>query len=386
MAANGLDASDAGDSLDVSKPIRVLFLATELGYGGAEKSLTRIATGLDRARFEPFVCSIAPLPKERRELVEALERAGVPVHSLEASGAWQLFAAMRRLKKLLDELRPDLVQTFLFHANVLGAWATRGRDLRLVAGYRVADPRRFRTSLERRALARADRAVCVSESVRRFYVDKRRFPAEALAVIPNAVDLPDPTKRERPSDFPDAPADRMRAISVGRLHPQKGLDLGLRWIATALDMGADLDWTIVGDGAERSRLEAQAKELQVSDRVRFVGWRDDVPAWLAASDVALLPSRWEGMPNALLEAFAAGLPALASDVEGVAEVMGQELSFQLIPHGNTFVAASRLAALASDPELRRRLGEANRLRMSESFGPTGMVARYAELYASVCER
>lgn len=365
----------------MSKPIRVLFLATELGYGGAEKNLTRIATGLDRSRFEPFVCSIAPLPNERRELVHHLESAGVPVHSLEAPGAAHLFSALRRLRRLLDELRPDLMQTFLFHANVLGAWAVGRRDVRLVAGYRVADPRRWRTTLERRALDRAERAVCVSESVRRFYVEKRRFPPEPLVVIPNSVDVPDPATLERPVDYPSAPADRMRAISVGRLHPQKGLDQGLRWIAAALDIGANLDLTIVGDGPERRRLEFAANQFSVADRVRFVGWRDDVANWLAASDVLLLPSRWEGMPNALLEAFAAGLPAIASDVEGVAETMGQDLSFQVVPGGNPFVAASRLAALAADPELRRRLGDANRLRMKDCFSLSALIDRHADLYA-----
>ncbi|HEV7281318.1 MAG TPA: glycosyltransferase [Pirellulaceae bacterium] len=366
------------------KPIRVLFLATELGFGGAEKNLTRIATELDRARFAPVVCSIAPLPQERRQLLKRLEIAGVPVHSLDAPGAAHLFQALRRLKRLLDELQPDVMQTFLFHANVLGAWAARGRDLRLVAGYRVADPRRWRTTLERKALARAESAVCVSESVRTFYAQERSFPHEKLIVIPNSVDVPDPETLERPTDYPAAPVDRMRAISVGRLHPQKGLDLGLQWIATALDMGANLDWTIVGGGPERQRLEALAKQSSVADRVHFVGWRDDVAAWLAASDVFLLPSRWEGMPNALLEAFAMGLPALASDAEGVVETMGQDLSFQLVPIGNPFVASSRLAALAADPTLRSRLGDANRERMRESFSPASVIDRYARLYASLC--
>jgi glycosyltransferase involved in cell wall biosynthesis len=224
----------------------------------------------------------------------------------------------------------------------------------------------------------------VSESVRQFCAERRRIPPEKLVVIPNAVDLPDAATLERPADYAYAPAGRMRAISVGRLHPQKGLDQGMRWIAAALDMGADLDWTIVGDGPERRRLEALANELEVAERVRFVGWRNDVPAWLAASDVLLLPSQWEGMPNALLEAFAAGLPALASDVEGVAETMGQDLSFQMVPGGNPFVASARLAALASDPALRKRLGKANRQRMSEFFSPPAVVARYADLYASLC--
>lgn len=368
------------------KLIRVLFLSTELGYGGAEKNLTRIATGLDRSRFVPVVCSIAPLPVERRDLVKSLESAGVAIHSLEARGTLHVFAALSRLRKLLDELRPDLMQTFLFHANVLGAWAARSRDLRLVAGYRVADPRRWRTTLERRALERAERAVCVSESVRQFYVDKRNFPPEKLVVIPNAVDVPDTANLNRPVDYPSAPAGRMRAISVGRLHPQKGLDQGMRWVATALDMGANLDWTIVGDGPERRRLEGIANELGIADRIHFVGWRSDVASWLAASDLFLLPSRWEGMPNALLEAFAVGLPAVASGVEGVAETLGADAASQMVAGDNPFAASAKIAALVAQPALRRRLGEANRQRMSERFSPSAVVERYARLYGSLFER
>jgi starch synthase (maltosyl-transferring) len=312
-----------------------------------------------------------------------LESSGVAIHSLEAPGASHVFSAMRRLKRLLDKLRPDAMQTFLFHANVLGAWAARGRDVQLVAGYRVADPRGWRTTLERRSLERADRAVCVSESVRKFYVERRRFPPEKLIVIPNAVDVPDPSTSERPADYPSAPVDRMRAISVGRLHPQKGLDQGMRWVAKALDMGANLDWTIVGDGPERRRLERLANELGVADRVHFVGWRSDVPAWLAASDLFLLPSRWEGMPNALLEAFAVGLPAVASDVEGVAETMGDDAASQMVAGDDSFAASARIAALVSDGELRRRLGDANRQRMIERFSPAVVVEGYSRLYHSL---
>lgn len=366
-------------------PIRALFLTTELGYGGAEKNLTRIATGLDRDQFDPIVCSIAPLPERRQTLVETLREADVPVRSLNASSARQFLGAKRRLRALIDELRPDVMQTFLFHANVLGAWGARGTPVRLVAGYRVADPRGWRLTLERWALKRTERAICVSESVRRFYL-ARRFPEAKLLAIPNAVDPPDRNSLARPSDYPDAPAGRVRAISVGRLHRQKGFDQGMRWIAAALDLGCDLDWTIVGDGPERSRLEAAARELSLSDRVHFAGWREEVAAWLASSDLYLLPSRWEGMPNALMEAMAVGLPVVAADVEGVAEVLGDESAFQSVDANNPIAAGERVAALAHDAGLRERLGEANRRRMLDRFSPASVVERYAAVYRELGKR
>ena len=159
---------------DIGK-IRVALVITELNVGGAERCLVNLATGLDRTRFAPQVYALGPPPTVgQSQLVEQLASADVPTHFLAAESIWQVRAALLGLRQQLCEQSPHLIQTFLFHANVLGCWAARHRQLvsaAVVGGIRVADPRKGRMWLERLALQRAAKVICVSDSVANFAAD-----------------------------------------------------------------------------------------------------------------------------------------------------------------------------------------------------------------------
>ena len=139
-------------------PIRLALVITELEPGGAERCLVELATRLDRSRFLPVVYSLGPQPPaEKKCLVERLAGAGIPTHFLNLSSPWQYFTAVRKLADYFREQRPQVVQTFLFHANVVGTRAARIAAIPHVAtGIRVADPRRWRTALERIVTSSAD--------------------------------------------------------------------------------------------------------------------------------------------------------------------------------------------------------------------------------------
>src|SRR5947199_290358 len=142
-----------------AEPQRLALVITELEPGGAERCLVEIAIGLDPGRFAPVVYSLGPPPPaHKHELVARLEEAQIPVHFLGFRAAWQYFAAVSHLAKLFRKERPDIVQTFLFHANVVGARAARLAGIpHLISGIRVADPRFMRTFVERWATMHADR-------------------------------------------------------------------------------------------------------------------------------------------------------------------------------------------------------------------------------------
>src|SRR5262245_3019415 len=172
-----------------SDPIRLALVITELEPGGAERCLVEIATRLDRARFAPAVYSLGPPPAAGKDLlVSKLTGAQVPTHFLDLRGPTDFFRGVRRLAELLREQRAGLVQTFLFHANVIGARAAAQTGMPLVTGMRVADARRWRTSLERWTTRAAVRHVCVSHCVADFY-RQRGFPSARLVVIPNGIDV-----------------------------------------------------------------------------------------------------------------------------------------------------------------------------------------------------
>lgn len=365
------------------QPLRLAFAITELDAGGAENCLVNLAVGLDRARFAPVVYALAPRPTPPGDgLVRRLEAAGVETHFLNASSKWQFWATVARLAKLLRDQRADVVQSFLFHANVIAAQAARRAGIgRLCLGIRVADPSRWRMWMERQAARRAERIVCVSESVAEFCRKQARFPAEKLTAIPNGVDVTRLTEA-KPIDLSEwgIPAGRRLLAFIGRLDRQKGLDLLLPELPRLWEQLPEHELLVVGDGPQRATLQALAG---ADNRVHFVGRRSDVPQILAAADILVCPSRYEGMPNVVLEAMAAAKPVVAMRAEGVCELLGPEAEAQTAARGDWPAFRGKLVEIAHSREFAARLGAANRARAQAAFSLPGMIDRYQRLYESL---
>jgi glycosyltransferase involved in cell wall biosynthesis len=357
---------------------------TELEPGGAERCLVNLATRIDRARFDPVVYSIQPRPaRGKDQLVLQLEAAGVPVRFAEIRSKWEAPLAIGRMKKLLGEQQPQIVQNFLFHANMLGTLAAQGIGVpHVLLGIRVADPRQTRAWIERRMAKGAAKIVCVSQSV----ADdcrKRGYPAEKLVVIPNGVDA-ERFMAAKPIDLTalGLPAGRKAIVFVGRMHVQKDLHELIAVSPELLTKLPEHDLVIVGEGPQRSALERLAGELSIESRVHFVGWRADVPEILAASEMLVLPSRWEGMPNVVLEAMAAGRPVVATTAEGVVELLGDQSVSQSVPVGNMPDFANRVLQFVQNPQFASELGAVNRERVLQEFSLQKMVWKYEQLFES----
>jgi glycosyltransferase involved in cell wall biosynthesis len=362
-------------------PWRIALVITELEPGGAERCLVELATRLDPTRLQVAVFALAGRPPAPRHgLVERLERAGLPVHFLGCNRWWQVFTAVRSLSKHLREHRTQLVQTFLFHANLVGLWAAQQAGVpRRVTSVRVADPRPWRMWMERWGTARADRITCVSQSVAN-HCRRYGFPQEKLVVIPNGVDLARLSRLE-PADLCTlgvSPGHKT-LLFAGRLDRQKGIDAFLPIATKILEEFPDWEWVVVGDGPLRPWLIQQASASPAGRRIHFVGWQPDVGPIMAASDVLVLPSRWEGMPNVVLEAMACGKPVLATRTEGVTELLGEAAEEQTVDLEDWKGLADRLRLWLADPACRQRLGAAN-LRRAEHFSVEKMIHTYAELY------
>lgn len=370
-----------------SRPVRIAFVITELNVGGAERCLVNLATGLDRKRFAPVVYSLDSRPAgDKASLVLRLEQAGIPVRFVGVSSSWQVLSAIRRLRRLLAEQEPHVVQTFLFHANVVGAIAgARGRPRpRIVTGVRVADPSRWRQRLERWVSRRVDKIVCVSQSVAVFCSGQGPIPQQKLEVIPNGIEL-DRYPAQPAANLTQfgVPADRQAIASIGRLHAQKGIDWMLRVAPQILAQLPSHDLLLVGDGPERTTLQDLAASLGIADRVHFAGWRPDVPEILATSSLLVLPSRWEGMPNVVLEAMATGLPVVSTRAAGVEELLGPLSDSQTVNVDDAEGFVEAVLRLAGDPSHAKEIGQQNRRRAGEHFSLGAMIAAYERLYESL---
>ena len=367
-------------------PIRVALCITDLDVGGAERCLQHLALGLDRARFDPAVYCLGPRPQDpQASCVEPLEAAGIPVHCLSASRPRQFPGTLRRLRKLLVRQSPQVLQTFLFHANFVGRLAGRLAGVpHVVSGIRVAEKHsRWHLALDRWTHRFVDRHVCVSQAVADFSVRQAGLPEDRVVVIPNGIDRADTSAA--PADLADLgfPSGRRAITFVGRLEPQKGLPWLLETAQHWLPRVPDSDLLIVGSGRQRGELERQAQGLGIADRVHFAGWRPNVAEILAASALLVLPSRWEGMPNVVLQAMASGMPVLTTEAEGNRELLGDQTGPQTAPYGQTQVFSEKLVTIMSSSSLAESLAQANRLRAARQFSLTRMVRAYESLWESL---
>lgn len=366
---------------------RIALAITDLDVGGAERCLVDLATRLDRDRFDLVVYCLGPRPaSEVESCVPALESAGIEVCCLDGRSNWQAARLIGRMTRRLTEQRPALLQSFLFHANLAGRIAARRAGVRrVVSGIRVAERHsRWHLWADRLTTGWVDRYVCVSEAVAQFTAEQGRIPLKKLVVIPNGIDLSKyPATAPARHESLGIPAGRRLVTYVGRLERQKGVGWLLETAPTWLSQVPDCDILLVGKGPERPRLETLGAELGIAERVHFLGWRPDVAEILAASVALVLPSLWEGMPNVVLQAMASGLPVVATDVEGVKELLGPEAQFQTVAYGDSVGLGQSLVRVLSRPDESRQLGRRNRVRVEVEFTLRRMVAAYEELWLSL---
>ena len=365
---------------------RLCLAITELQTGGAERCLANLACGLATKGFTVQVLSFAPLPAAPRDgLVQQLREHEIPIHCLDVTSARQFLSARRRLQFYLAEQRIELIQSFLYHPNVLTASLRKKTTSWIhVSGIRVADPSRWRQRIESWAARRWQHSVCVSQDVARFAQERLHLPASQVSVIPNGINVsPFQLDHEQPLMISGLPPGRQFLVSVGRLDRQKGLDWLLDMAPQILSRCPDHDLVLVGDGPERQALKTQSFQSGFTERIHFLGWRPDIPRILDASDLLLLPSRWEGMPNVLLEAMASALPVVCRDVHGARELLGPADQGQIAVTDTPQAFLEQVVQLASNPATRSTAATQNRQRVLDHFTLDNMIQSYVNLYSQL---
>ncbi|MBI3268666.1 MAG: glycosyltransferase [Planctomycetes bacterium] len=361
------------------KRVRVLFAITELDVGGAEKALFEIATRLDPSRFLP---QVVPLVGDG-EVGRWLEARGVPVTPLRMRGKADV-GALLRLARLLRNLRIDLLQTFLFHANLLGRVAARlAGTPAVVSAVRVAEgERRFHLALDRWTCGWVDAVTANAEELSRFCRDEARLPAPKVRTIPNGVDFEKYLRPALPATpLPIRPGDRV-LVAVGRLSRQKGLVHLLAAMDRVITVEPAARLLLVGKGEEEQHLRAAVPE-RARGRVEFLGWRPDVPAILQAAEALVLPSLWEGMPNVVLEAMAAARPVVASAVGGAVDLVRDGETGLLVPPADPASLGDAILRLLAEPARARAMGVAGRERARREYSWDRTAAAYQALYEEV---
>jgi glycosyltransferase involved in cell wall biosynthesis len=362
---------------------RVLHLVQNLNYGGMERLIAELARHADPARFEVHVLALQYVGRFGREL-EGCAR----VHLAGPMPPWSLLRPAA-LARQIARIAPDVAHT---HSGVWLKAATAARMARVPRVVHTEHGRRDPEPvsdlwIDRLAARRTDVVAAVSralsEHLRRHVVGR----ATAVAVVPNGVDTavfhPRPDDGALRRELGIAPSARV-LLSVGRLEPVKGYDVMVHALAVLAahhpELARDAVLVLAGDGSERRRLEALSRALGVADHLRLAGWRDDVHALHAMASLFTLSSHSEGTPVSLLEAMAAGLCPVVTEVGGNAAVLGPALRRRLVPPSDPAALAEGWAAALERGASRAADGTAARARVSAAFSVEAMVRGYEALY------
>lgn len=362
----------------------ILYVITDLETGGVPLHLLRLATHVrDRGHAVHVTCLAPPGPVSRQ-----LHDAGIPTTACGARGVWDV-GALRRLRAVIRDVRPDIVHALLFHANMsCRAMALIGglRPDRLICEIQTVEiERRWHLAADRLTQRWCRFVVGNSPSVVAHLARRARIAPHRLVLVQggiNAAAIRDAVPARR-ADF-DLPDEEPLIVWTGRLDPVKGLDDLITAIAQ-VNRHLPAQLLLVGAGPERERLERLVGASGAADRIHFAGRRDDVPRLLGMADVFAFPSWTEGMPNALLEAMAAALPVVATDVPGNRDVIEHGVSGLLVPPRAPEELATALVKVLRDRSLARRLATAGCASVHAHFDIARTCAAYCDLYARTAD-
>lgn len=375
--------------------IKVLHCITDLSPDGAQRTLLKLIPLLERAGIESRVVCLTG----KGSLSTAFESAGFPPIDLGMYRRIPSPVALMKLRAVIKEWQPHLVQGWMYHANVAALIATKMSGTATPVLWNVRrclydiSRDRFGTRLTIRAGARLSRWVsrimyCVELAALQH--EQRGFDPHHRVVIPNGVDMarfkPMYAARGALRRELGVPDDCLVVGAVGRYHPQKDFEGFLRAAAAVAWGGSNAHFILVGRGVSRDnlRLMRLASELGISRCVHLLGEREDIPEIMSGLDLFVSSSNNEGFSNVLAEAMASGLPCVATDVGGAREVLCG--IGRLVPSEEPLVLGVAISEMLSlSAEERAEIGLRARTRIGQRYSVERMVERYAHLYRTVVD-
>jgi len=372
--------------------LRIVQLITEMAPAGAEKVVHDLAIGLSAKGHHVHVVTLLDAPRTSAALTDDLPPHGADVTHLGMRSKVDL-PRLSALAGLLRRFSPHVLHTHLWHADLAAkailpaGWRRRPA---LLSTVHIADrrPVYWRFAIDRLTHPCIDQAAFVSRSVMQFYRRRVGLPADKCVVVPNGIDLTAyqtlPDRLQARARWLAAPSEPVIG-TIARLDPQKGLPVLLHAFRTLTRRWPRAALLIAGTGPERDPLERLAVKLGIADHVHMLGFQQDVRPVLAALDVFVLPSRWEGFGLATLEAMAAGLPVVVTNVPGSRDLVQHEQTGLVVPPNDSDALAQAIARCLSHAELAAQLGRQARIAAG-AFSVQRMVDRYEQLYLALTRR
>lgn len=357
--------------------IRIAHIISGLGIGGAERQLVNLMNAIN-CSYKALITIGAP--REDRTFEEALDstidRYSVPVRRR------QLPIGLYRLARTLKRLRINVVHTHMYESNLFGSLAAKLAGIPVVVTTEHGEnpwKRGFHRWLERNLISSiADMRLCVSPKILEIRRDLERIPATKLRLMVNGTVVPNEIRAPRETGT-------LIVGAVGRFIPAKDYGSLIRAISALKKSGHELRLCLLGDGPCRAELSELQDELALCEDVEMPGMVSNVDEWYRKFDIFVSSSVREGLPMVLLEAMARGIPVVATDVGACADVVHHETGGLIVPPSNPSELAAAIERLATDPDLRKRLGENARAIVVDRYSVTKIAANHVALYRELLE-
>ena len=361
----------------MANPLTIALCNETDGPGGAEVLLVQLATELrDRGHR---VIPVLPTPAVGW-IQERFHEQGFQPEAVQLLGA-SMGSCISQLRSVFRRHEVGVVHSHEFTMAAFGAVAARSLGLRHVitmhGNQQMTNSWKRRMAL-RVAFRLSHEVTAVSKDTRTHLVDTLGRSAESVRVIVNGVPVRTGSAEAVRKEF-TLSTDTLLVLAVGGLHARKGHDVLIRALAD-LDQVPCWRLIIAGQGPEMDRLQGLAESEGVAERVELVGQREDIPDLQAAADIFVMPSLWEGLPLAVLEAMLAGTPVIASRISGIPEAIRDEEEGLLVPPGDVMALRQAMVRLMADETTRSRLAKKGQERALRDFTIRRMADDYEELY------
>lgn len=367
------------------KPIHVGFLINQKPpIGGIQNFVINLINRIDKIQFRCTLINyiyseplIQKIPPEHGRVVCLNKKPGLDV------------AFIKTLYDVLKQVKPDIIQTHnwgtLIEGRFAGALAGSKRFIHAERG--TLNTNFSNIAIQHLVWRYMSKVLCVSEAHKNEIIQSLRFPGSKIFPIRNGVDIekfkPDPHARENFRREMGLQRNHLCIGTVGYLRPVKNQILLIRACSAICKKYPFVRVCLIGDGAEKENLKTACLEFGIERQVLFCGARNDIPSVLNGFDLFVLPSLNEGMPNAVLEAMATGLPVLASNVGGTPEVVEDQQTGMLFPNDHKEILEKHLETLICDSEKRKIFGQNGLHRVAQLFSLNKMVQEYENLYKEI---
>ncbi|MBN2445959.1 MAG: glycosyltransferase [Phycisphaerae bacterium] len=360
--------------------MRVMLLVTDLERGGTPMRLARLARGLTRASVDVHVGCLAP----RGPIGDELERDGIRTFACDARNSHDL-GVFRRLSRHVRELAPDLIHATLTHANVAARLVGRRLGIPVLTSTATIEvERRWHLWLEWLTARRDAGHIVNTPALARHVMQAFGLPVERVHIVPPAIEPPAPALERADARRRLGLPENVPVIAwVGRLEPVKRTDWLVRCAEELIER--DAVFALAGDGPLREMLERQIARSPARERVHLLGWQQNLAPLLSSADLFCLPSLTEGLPNAVLEAVAFGVPVLATNLPTLRDISGNGMRMRLVDADNAHTFASAIAQLLDSPDERASLASNARNWATDNLSTERAVQTLLTIYRLVLD-